>query len=1510
MDVATLVKQMHDNLSEIHTTITGVSTESHHAQLDELEKKRNDLLDSLRAAFDQEKQELDSKRRTEREEIAEQRRKEDEEREARRRREDEEFQGRNDTEDLQRHEKLDENLKQVDEDTDQRMDEIEEAARRTVDQGRKRLDELEEKRREINRLIDEQLQMPLPSVPTRKRARGEKSVNGTKHGAPVSMPSPSKLEVGLLGNSDKTPETVPTPTVESGESSALVSDEVLKKDGQHEDVRTELRDSVAPEESQARTEAPEVTKSPSLAPHQDQADSQEEGVEGLEGRLAPQTEDSAIGLDPAVEADKTYSRHASLSGSESHSLDPIEESHPPKDEFEKEESGGIQVVTEIHQVPRSSVGPILTSESAGDTNEVLNSSWSNSSIGISDDEPLLLGTKAEPLRTDTSIQTSASGEAAMPSRAIRGSSDSPKGVELDTPKPNSIHSIPREEYDLAKGYAKEDTEDSTGAQCEFGSKDDSSDRPDEDAGNIRPNPGQPKAIEERLRTSNTASHEQDADDCDITPGSPTILNVGDGFEKSHDEAHDSALAWADIPQDNLSSPMKSRPETPTEAGTDTTRGLTTTPDTKQQNPPVELAESLPDSDSDVGGCEAYVVTGPGLYRGRNQDLGDHEPSQPVPTAVIEEQSANTGAIASDLDRINENTSLGSPPNDDDGGSAPGGDGESRGESTTAPERHSEPAGVPFREANHTHERESQGGNVVEDAGCDQGAVEVVHTAGKPVDSHSECAITEGTDIPISRPHYGDGQPRLPVEPGSGGLGLDRLEQPSGMGDVTEPNASDEGQYQHEVPEAVGEMACPGHDVDMVDDCDAEKARYMAGDLPSRNLDVDGSHDNLPVPDEDRDKFNPLLGKRIGKEAPEPAVTSPDDTRSSTCGSTDRQPFALSTSTDLPHSQSSPQETDDHLGMDNERRGHLVDFGTAEAESPSLGHDQVRSSNEPHPHMDDEPRPNEILGVKWGQEPAGEPEEPNECPASLAKQDPGNYLSQDNGVDRQQEANSNPAQRHGSLEETPVNSELHVEPSTKSHSESVISEQVNQGPLQMPGSAVGSLSSVVTQVVPTLMFGKVPKDEATSDQSTNEIYDDRTERLASDNTIDLGASEEAAGTTTMLVTDGNGDNHLSVDPPTRQTTSSPLPVENDTVHGHEDLFDDDNTSSYQDIETDQDDDSAAEIATHHTVSQQNTVHAARDSDGITDSLTSGEGIWKHGQDTVRPSNQSTDDQGTEYLSKGASKLGYPESHDIAKTPNIVPISHQSVPEISPLVLQSDTPTTPKRGGLAASRHAPWNSPQTPPHQTETNAESETSPAAFTPRDVTNVPWHERNDSIPQSLHSQSTLSSAPSSPVHSALPIDKHEPVIRDSWHGPLGNGMRSRAGTQLTDRNDTGDFDPFKYDSGSSFSYNANSPIRNVEMQQPQPQSSRSSLAGSPMFQKLRNMFEVPTGVESSSPPSRSASGNFQPVGRDRSSSLHKSFNLSDTDDSPRRAGFLNEHEDEVDEHSALLQSSNGFDRN
>ncbi|KAF2970689.1 hypothetical protein GQX73_g2919 [Xylaria multiplex] len=174
MEVETLIPQLQDTLSKISIAVNELSAKAQYDELDQLEQKREHLLADLQTSFEKEIQESETKRQKELEDIKKKRKQEDEERAARRQREDEELQKAKSKEDKKRQRKHDNEVDSIEDETERKMDEIEEVAQRAAQEGKKKLEDLEGKRRELNRRIDEQLTQSLPTVPSRGRHRPRK----------------------------------------------------------------------------------------------------------------------------------------------------------------------------------------------------------------------------------------------------------------------------------------------------------------------------------------------------------------------------------------------------------------------------------------------------------------------------------------------------------------------------------------------------------------------------------------------------------------------------------------------------------------------------------------------------------------------------------------------------------------------------------------------------------------------------------------------------------------------------------------------------------------------------------------------------------------------------------------------------------------------------------------------------------------------------------------------------------------------------------------------------------------------------------------------------------------------------------------------------------------------------------------------------------------------------------------------------------------------------------------
>lgn len=288
-----------------------------------------------------------------------------------------------------------------------------------------------------------------------------------------------------------------------------------------------------------------------------------------------------------------------------------------------------------------------------------------------------------------------------------------------------------------------------------------------------------------------------------------------------------------------------------------------------------------------------------------------------------------------------------------------------------------------------------------------------------------------------------------------------------------------------------------------------------------------------------------------------------------------------------------------------------------------------------------------------------------------------------------------------------------------------------------------------------------------------------------------------------------------------------------------------------------------------------------------------------------------------------------SPSLNPTPQLGPSTTHDTPEISPFALRN-TPM-PSHGsdqrGLSSSM---WNPerPQTPTSTTshsnnpfatpQRQAEPDIDPSLFVPRDVT----HGRQDSVPASLHSQTTLDSSWSSPVHSSLPIDRHEPVIRDSWPAPAPGYQQYLSDWSSRPRGDTTstapEYDPFKPDNGGvpgghhaakpSSSYNPflqrGRAESSVSAAPSNPSSSNSPSRGSALFAKMRNIFETQGSNAANEVPAspgrtRPVSGVFHPA----VSAPRKSQDSFAGQRGDERGGFLNEADHEIDERSAFLRS-------
>lgn len=412
----------------------------------------------------------------------------------------------------------------------------------------------------------------------------------------------------------------------------------------------------------------------------------------------------------------------------------------------------------------------------------------------------------------------------------------------------------------------------------------------------------------------------------------------------------------------------------------------------------------------------------------------------------------------------------------------------------------------------------------------------------------------------------------------------------------------------------------------------------------------------------------------------------------------------------------------------------------------------------------------------------------------------------------------------------------------------------------------------------------------------------------------------------------------------------------TVHGQDDLFDDEDHSDDGDTESDaasalgtnhEDDSQEGSSATPIREQPSETTPPGDDSEPIT-AIPADAGAKEryapsvssnaderdtnaafHEQPSVSEAATNEPSEGFPSVAPDEGDADMKNDHDTSpRTPTVAPeMTHHSIrPDL--------TPTASK--GLASSRHNPAR-PRTPEQQIgQANLRTEDMEfETFAPVDVTNVPWHSRRDSTPRSLRSQSTLSSSPSSPIHSSLPVDNHEPVIRDSWPTPTHDRLllsgigRPRNDSQISG---SGDYDSLRYDSKvvAAQWQQRETADHHRQSQTARATPHRNSIASSSpggLFQKMRSIFEpagdastnrslpssgwsspvwtrVANGAANSS--SRSTSGFSPSPARTSGGIVTRDGDGYDSASERRGGGIFTEAaaDDEADERSSLLNNS------
>ena len=185
--IAELVTVLHSNLDSIHKCIESLSSNSHEAEMECLERKREENLDGLRREQEAiaaevekrrkaEEQELKDRVRREEKAIAAKRRREDEERQARLAEQERERQESKQAEDKQRVKEAEEKTRMVLEQVEKELERLEDEMMHRVQEGRKMLLGLDEQRKAVNAKIEAAINIPTVIPPIRFRSRAKTSI--------------------------------------------------------------------------------------------------------------------------------------------------------------------------------------------------------------------------------------------------------------------------------------------------------------------------------------------------------------------------------------------------------------------------------------------------------------------------------------------------------------------------------------------------------------------------------------------------------------------------------------------------------------------------------------------------------------------------------------------------------------------------------------------------------------------------------------------------------------------------------------------------------------------------------------------------------------------------------------------------------------------------------------------------------------------------------------------------------------------------------------------------------------------------------------------------------------------------------------------------------------------------------------------------------------------------------------------------------------------------------------
>ncbi|TGO13620.1 hypothetical protein BTUL_0066g00090 [Botrytis tulipae] len=335
VSVVELVTKLHSNIDEIHKTIALISnTSNHDAEITRLEKDRDEQLQQLKMAHEiamkegeearlKQEQEIEEQIKREEDEIIERRRREDEERKLRIENEVKEREKVRQEEVEKREAEFQSQHKEVEDGIDEKMERLEDELEQQMIDGQKALETLDSARREINRQIDEQLNIPtvLPKIQYKSRRK-----------VVLNNQEPDLI---LENQNNKGTE-------EDVERNAVTSEDLSRDVNEHKDE--DLQDNVADTKDSEKDLAAEPTKDLEVQPDSslqeegvpEEQETQSPSLESIEEVSQPIEETSSlvpeeqhIELEEVHQADQQTEFDDIAQGNQDHSepeaLEPVEE---------------------------------------------------------------------------------------------------------------------------------------------------------------------------------------------------------------------------------------------------------------------------------------------------------------------------------------------------------------------------------------------------------------------------------------------------------------------------------------------------------------------------------------------------------------------------------------------------------------------------------------------------------------------------------------------------------------------------------------------------------------------------------------------------------------------------------------------------------------------------------------------------------------------------------------------------------------------------------------------------------------------------------------------------------------------------------------------------------------------------------------------------------------------------------------------------------------------------------